>query len=260
MDSFMEDKSSRNTNLCQALQELKDAKLQRVEIEEKKAMRKLFTNGGHERGLLVSTIDTFCNLKHKNITDQERDFVMNQAFIDIYNNIESLRDVNAGVAWCLTIFKNKYFDYLDSENADKRGGKVKKVLLDADTDNDVSKDKQDYDVISNSLLKLSDVQKDIVDCMQENFKLFAKKEPNRALAIALKHQDVYNPRASYLKEAIKKFIVPVRTISSSQNMKLSSDEISILLDKTNAANVDVYISESKKKLQPYIKKCRDLIL
>jgi len=254
----MQNKNIRNTNLCQALQELKDAKLKGIEIEEKKAMRKLFTNAKGESGLLVSAINSFCFHNFKYISLEDKNFLMNITFENIYKNIESLRNIDTGVAWCFSIFKKKYQDYLDSENADKRGGNVIKVSLDDDTD-DVSKDKLENEA-SNSLSKLSEIQKEIVDCIQENFKLFAKKEPNRALAIALKHQDVYNPRASYLKEAIKKFIVPVRTISSSQNMKLSSDEISILLDKTNAANVDVYISESKKKLQPYIKKCRDLIL
>ena len=51
---------------------------------------------------------------------------------------------------------------------------------------------------------------------------------------------------------------PVKIISKSQNMKLSSEAIGSLIDKKKA-NVDVYYNESNEKFKEYIKECFELI-
>jgi len=101
-------------------------------------------------------------------------------------------------------------------------------------------------------------EKPIEDCMHEGFKSFAAEEVDRAYVIALKNPDVYDYRASFLKKAWMKFKGPVRIISKSQNMKLSSEEIGTIIGKKKA-NVDVYYNESNEKFKEYIKECFELI-
>ena len=256
----MANKNTTKNILCQALQELKDAKNHGIKSEEKRVMRKLFSFEDGSTGLLISSINIFCNKKRQSIrlSEEDKSDLINQTFLDIYKKIDTLKDVNKGKGWCLSIFYNKYKDFLDRKYAKKREGNAEIVELDNDEEN-VIKDKLEHKAIEeDTLLSLSDREKDIVNCMQENFELFAKDEPDRALAVALRHQDVYDPRANYFKRIIQKFFVPIRSISSSENMKLSSAEISVILKKKSAAAVDTYISESKRLLRPYIQKCREI--